>query len=552
MPGYRQSKSRKSKRSKKTKTKRPFASVKLRKSALGRAKSTPTKTKRSKSKSKSRSKRVKSAPSKSKSKSKSVSSRRKRALSKAKTILPRVMGDPEIEMRYLKEKRKVDDSIYTVDPRKLTGLKKLRDKKKTKVEELADILEYQEKSVEPVGFEDLPYMQGKVNLLGKDDPDAILGQLKCKDRVNYCFKTSPEIWKKCREPSIHDRYILPCKMSTIIEKKIRDICEIDNMQVRASLAQFQLMMDELSDEFPCLMEQNIVSFLKRYLSYGNEDKPPLEYRVYFQVKRNIFSEISDIDELVQLEMETWGKMWKEDEFLDAVNNFIGVERMKEIIERWGSAPQIHLGEEKATRVYQRMKRYQKEYVEGSLTWWITMLNCPPVIPFIPDIRDGIDNRILQFLFQMEDSFLEIFDGTQFQMRENTWFVYGEGEMNTPNFINSDTYRNWHIDTYGKQPKIKEVLRWLKHGRTREDGVENLINMKNTFVRLGSSRFQRSRLMPDVAMISEVEMYRYFEEFIDLLNFPTIGRLSRGDDQKLVDIEREFQNPRYERHIQDKK
>ena len=48
--------------------------------------------------------------------SKSVSSRRKRALSKAKTILPRVMGDPEIEMRYLKEKRKVDDSIYTVDP----------------------------------------------------------------------------------------------------------------------------------------------------------------------------------------------------------------------------------------------------------------------------------------------------------------------------------------------------------------------------------------------------------------------------------------------------
>ena len=45
------------------------------------------------------------------------------------------------------------------------------------------------------------------------------------------------------------------------------------------------MMDELSDEFPCLMEQNIVSFLKRYLSYGNEDKPPLEYRVYFQVKR---------------------------------------------------------------------------------------------------------------------------------------------------------------------------------------------------------------------------------------------------------------------------
>tara|TARA_Y100001935_G_scaffold113794_1_gene94348 strand:+ start:2400 stop:4043 length:1644 start_codon:yes stop_codon:yes gene_type:complete len=547
MPGYRQQKTKKKGRRKK---KRPYASVKLRTSALGRAKSTPTK---SKSKSKSRSKKIRSTPSKSrKSKSKSVSSRRKRALSKAKTLFPRVMEDPEIEMRYLKEKRKGDDSIYTVNPQLLTGLKTLRDKEKTKIEDLAGILEFQENPVGPVELEDLPHMQGKLDLLGKDDPDAILGQLKCKDRMNYCFKTSPELWKKCREPSIHDRYILPCKMSTIIEKKIRDICEIDNMRVRASLAQYQLMMDELSDEFPCLMEQNIVSFLKRYLSYGNEDKPPLEYRVYFQVKRNIFSEISDMDELVQLEMDTWGKMWKEDEFLDAVNNFIGVERMKEIIERWGSTPRYDLGEEKATRVYQRMKRYQKEYVEGSLTWWITMLNCPPVIPFIPDIQDGIDNRIFQFLLQMEDSFLEIFDGTQFQMRENTWFVYGEGEMNTPNFINGDTYRNWYIDTYGKQPKIKEVLRWLKHGRTREDGVENLINMKNTFVRLGSSRFQRSRLMPDVARISEVEMYRYFEEFIDLLNFATIGRLSKRDDKKLVDIEREFQNPRYERHIQDKK
>ena len=549
MPGYRQRRTKKTKKKKGIKTKRPYASVKMKSSVLGKAKSTPTKSK-SKSKSKSRSRKIKSTPSKSrKSRSKSVSSRKKRAYSKAKTLFPRVMEDPEIEMRYLKEKRKVDDSIYTVDPQKLTGLKKLRDKQKTKIEDLAGILEYQENPVEPVGLEDLPHMQGKVDLLGKEDPDAILGQLKCKDRINYCFKTSPELWKKCREPSIHDKYVLPCKMSTIIEKKIWDICEVYNgSSLRTS--RFQSMMEELSDEFPCLMEQNIVSFLKRYLSYGNEDKPPLEYRVYFQVKRNMFSEISDIDELVQLEMETWGKMWKEDEFLDAVNNFIGVERMKEIIERWGSTPQIHLGEEEATEVYQKMISGQRTFIEGSLTWWTRMLNCPYVVPFIPDIQDGIDNRILQFLFQMEDSFLEIFDGTQFQMRENTWFVYGEGEMNTPAFMNRDTYRNWYIDTYGKQPKIKEVLRWLKHMDTRAYEANKLINMKNTFVRLGSSRFQRSRLMPDVARISEVEIYRYFEEFIDLLNFATIGRLSRRDDERLVDIEREFRNAQYERYQQD--
>ena len=548
MPGYRQRRGKKTKKKKRTKTKIPYASVKIKSSALGKAKSTPTKS-RSKSKSKSRSRKVRSTPSKRSKSRKSVSSRKKRAYSKAKTLFPRVMEDPEIEMRYLKEKRKVDDSIYTVDPQHLKGLKTLRDKQKTKIEDLAGIFEYQENPIEPVALEDLPHMQGKVDLLGKEDPDAILGQLKCKDRINYCFKTSPELWKKCKETEIHDRYILPCKMSTIIEKKIWDICEIYN---GSSLqpARFQSMMEELSDEFPCLMEQNIVSFLKRYLSYGNEDKPPLEYRVYFQVKRNMFSEISDIDELVQLEMETWGKMWKEDEFLDAVNNFIGVERMKEIIERWGSTPQIHLGEEEATEVYQKMISGQRTFIEGSLTWWTRMLNCPYVVPFIPDMQDGIDNRILQFLFQMEDSFLEIFDGTQFQMRENTWFVYGEGEMNTPAFMNRDTYRNWYIDTYGKQPKIKEVLRWLKHMDTRAYEANKLINMKNTFVRLGSSRFQRSRLMPDVVRISEVEMYRYFEEFIDLLNFATIGRLSRRDDERLVDIEREFRNAQYERYQQD--
>tara|TARA_Y100000996_G_scaffold396367_1_gene362391 strand:- start:561 stop:1352 length:792 start_codon:yes stop_codon:yes gene_type:complete len=262
----------------------------------------------------------------------------------------------------------------------------------------------------------------------------------------------------------------------------------------------------------------------------------------------MFSEISDIEELVQLERDTWGKMWKEDDFLEAVNNFIGVEQMKEIIERWGSTPQWERGEEEATEVYQRMKRYQEEYIEGSLTWWTTMLNCPPVIPFIPE-SDTVDNRILQFLFQMEDSFLEIFDGTLFQLAENSWFVYGD--MDTPDFIRRDTYHNWYIDTYGKQPKVKEVLRWLKHERTREDASQNLINMKNTFVRLGSSRFQRRTLMPDVARISEVEMYRYFEEFIDLLNFVGFDRLSRQEDQRLIDIENEFRNIQYERYQQDK-
>ena len=321
MPGYRQSKkSKKSRKSRKSrKIKNPYSSVKMRTSALGKAKSAPTQRKKSKSRSK-----VRSDPIQRKSK-KSMSSRKKRALSKAKALLPRVMDDAEIEMRLLKEKRKNDDNIYNVDEKHLEGLKKLRDKKKQKVEDLAGIFEYQEDPIEPIALEDLPHMMGKVDIRGLDDPDAVLGYLKCPDRINYCFKTDPEIWKKCRVEEINNKYILPCKMSTIIERKIKDICEINNP---FSGEEYIEMIKRNLDEYPFLMEQNVVSYLKRYLSYGREDIQPLEYRVYFQVKRNMFSEISDMDELVQLEMETWGKMWKEDEFLDAVNNFIGGERMK--------------------------------------------------------------------------------------------------------------------------------------------------------------------------------------------------------------------------------
>ena len=74
-------------------------------------------------------------------------------------------------------------------------------------------------------------------------------------------------------------------------------------------------------------------------------------------------------------------------------------------------------------------------------------------------------------------------------------------------------------------------------------------MKNTFVRLGSSRFRRNHLLTNVSRIPEVEMYGYFEEFIDLLNFSSFERLYPNDGT-LNEIEREFQNAQYERYQQD--
>ena len=448
------------------------------------------------------------------------------------------MEDPEIEMRYLAEKRKTDDTIYTVDKKKLEGLKKLRDKGKTKIEDFAGILEYQKNPVESVGFIDIPHIRGNINLLGKDDPDIILGQLKCGDRVNYC-KINPELWKKCKEREIHDKYILPCKMNATINKKINEVCEggyyPDNEE-------FNEMLDELSEEYPCLMEQNILSYLKRYLSYGDKSETVLEYRVYFDVRRNRFTGMvgmNVIDELVELERIKWGKMWNPDDFLDAVNNFIGVEQIKEMIEEWRRVEAWDWDDE-SEEIYQTMKRHQEEYIEGSLIWWVSMLNCK-LVPFIRDTTSPytmVDKRIFRFLLEMEDSFLEIFDGTTFTEDRNQWFVYGD---RTRQFILTDTYRNWEIDTWGFEPKIKEVLRWLRHVRTKQDMIQKLISMKNTFVKLGSSKFQRSRLEPGVTSIPEVDMYRYFEEFIDLLNF--------NNNPLIQEIEKELETKKRELYDQ---
>ena len=234
-----------------------------------------------------------------------------------------------------------------------------------------------------------------------DDPDIILGQLKCRDRVNYC-KINPELWKKCKERDIHDKYILPCKMDARINKKINEVCEggyyPDNEE-------FNEMLDELLEEYPCLMEQNILSYLKRYLSYGDKSETVLEYRVYFDVRRNRFTGMAGmnvIDGLVELERIKWGKMWNPDDFLDAVNNFIGVERIKEMIEEW---PRMNAWDwdDEDEEIYQTMKRHQEEYIEGSLIWWVSMLNCK-LVPFIRDTTSPytmVDKRIFRFLLEME-------------------------------------------------------------------------------------------------------------------------------------------------------
>uniref|UniRef100_A0A6C0L002 Uncharacterized protein n=1 Tax=viral metagenome TaxID=1070528 RepID=A0A6C0L002_9ZZZZ len=457
----------------------------VRQSALGKAKSAPTQRKSRRRRSRSR--RTRSAPTEG-------SSRRSSIEKRAMGLVPPKKGYPELLIRYLEAKRRQEQgthlnrntySTYPIDRNTMDHLKnignKLEDQHRNTVAERRAILE---KPLSSIGFGDIPYLQGR------DDPDPILSQLNCKARGRYC-ESDPELWKKCNVKEIHDKYILPCKIDAIearITQKIKKICDSDDLSYER--------------RYPFLMEQNVISYLNRYL---NKDELELECRVYFKVeKHEMFDHIPVKKRLALVkeeEMETWGKMWEPQQFLSAVDKYIRVDWVKEFI-----------GED---RVKEMIKDHQTEYEEGSLTWWTEVLDCK-LVPFIPEGESRVvsdDDRfrrsLFKFLLNMEYSFLEIFSGEKFT--ENNWFVYEK---------TTDTYGGKIIDTYGKIPKVKEVLRWFKHISVKQEVEKGLNDMKKDFVSRAATRFR----------VPELEMYEYFEAFIDLLNFANNPRLSEFEDE----------------------
>ena len=444
----------------------------VRQSALGKAKSAPTQRKSRRRRSRSR--RTRSAPTEG-------SSRRSSIEKRAMGLVPPKKGYPELLIRYLEAKRRQEQgthlnrntySTYPIDRNTMDHLKnigkKLEDKHRNTVAERRAILE---KPLSSIGFGDIPYLQGR------DDPDPILSRLSCKARGRYC-ESDPELWKKCNVKELHDKYILPCKIDAIearITQKINKICDSDDLSYER--------------RYPFLMEQNVISYLNRYL---NKDELELECRVYFKVEKHEMFDHIPVEKRLKLvkeeEMETWGKMWEPKQFLSAVNKYIRVDWVKD---------------------------HQTEYEEGSLIWWTEVLDCK-LVPFIPEGESRVvtdDDRfrrsLFKFLLNMEYSFLEIFSGEKFT--ENNWFVYEK---------TTDTYGGKIIDTYGKIPKVKEVLRWFKHISVKQEVEKGLNDMKKGFVSRAAEHFR----------VPELKMYEYFEAFIDLLNFANNPRLIEFEDE----------------------
>ena len=457
------------------------------------------------SKSKGRSKKVRSAPTKTKSKSKKPlrktrstptkpRSKSKTLQKKAESIYPRFVDPSEIEMKHLKNiyDKYGDVNVY---PGQRMNIQASKEREKWRQQGIMDQMKrIEQKSSEEVGFGDLPYLRGKTKD-GLRDPDIVLGQLDCKERVAWC-SSNRENREHCKKTGIHDIYILPCKVSAQVNKLLYyEICDLDidypNEDTR--LHEFREDMKDMVTSLDQVMEMDIYSYLGRYLTYGydtdNEEDKQLEIHVKCKISRYPFIDLlgegiaqygRDFDNTI---------MWSEDEFMEKVEDLIGVDRMKGGIERMMTNARTwseNTNDPNILGMYTKIKETTDTFEEGSLSWWTSALmgeiySTPP-----REAEWGGKNKMFDFMMNLENSFLGIFNGSEFM--EEDWFT-----------------DDIDIDFGWQNSRVRDVIRWMKHPQKREDVYEILKRMKDRFVQMGGPIFK------DEMIINS------FKEFIDLLN-----------------------------------
>ena len=464
---------------------------------------------KSRSKSKSRSKKVRSAPMKLRSKSKSKSkkalrktrstptklrSKSKTLQKKAESIYPRFVDPSEIEIKHLKN---IHDKYGEVNvyPGQRMNIQASKEREKWRQQGIMDQMKrIEQKSSEEVGFGDLPYLRGKTKD-GLRDPDIVLGQLDCKERVAWC-SSNRENREHCKKTGIHDIYILPCKVSAQVNKLLYyEICDLDidypNEDTR--LHEFREDMKDMVTSLDQVMEMDIYSYLGRYLTYGydtdNEEDKQLEIHVKCKISRYPFIDLLEVGILEYGRDFDNTIMWSEDEFMEKVEDLIGVDQMKGGIERMMTNARTwseNTNDPNILETYTKIKETLDTFEEGSLSWWTSALmgeiySTPP-----REAEWGGKNRIFDFLMNLENSFLGIFDGSEFMGED--WFT-----------------DDIDIDFGWQNSRVRDVIRWMKHPQKREDVYEILKRMKDRFVQMGGPVFK------DEMIISS------FKEFIDLLN-----------------------------------
>ena len=477
----------------------------------GRSKSTISKSKsktrsvpnKSKSKSKSRSKsRSKSKSKMRKTRSVPTKSRSKSRLQKqAESVYGPFREPHETEMRHIKTNY---DKYGKVQLGSLDKDKLERSKEKERLiqtEMMDQMRRIDNTQIESRDLGDIPYLKGNVNTYGIEDPDPVLGQMDCRSRANYC-SINRDNMAKCNEKEIFNLYIAPCKVEASVNKSIKVLCGLDVIYPdpvtypAEYTAEFNNGIGAEIKNLDQIMDMEVISYLGRYLSYGYDvNNKELEINVMCDFEALPYLPYLDLDDLIT-NFGTEYQMWTEDEFIETVENFIGVDEMKRGIESWREDIADSPGAQESIKA---LRETMSMYVEGSLSWWTIVLfaeikSVPPDNDNWPDWQGGV-NPIFDFLLGLEDSFLEIFTGK----------IYSNGEWS---------------DRGGPHPtKVGDVIRWIKDPRKREHTYGQLMKMKKLFIKLGTPRFKDHMII------------QYFKEFIDL--FDVTGRTLYSINEELA-------------------
>jgi len=204
-----------------------------------------------------------------------------------KDVMKSVLSDP---LKHIKKADIVDkaDSADRVDKADIVDKAEEKKKKKQEYHDEMNRKTLQMISEQRISNPDLrdldeTYLKGREDTMGLKDEHPFMNKLDCKSRLQYCF-TNKSISKKCfdKNDSLHQTYILPCKMRTELKKAIN---HINNQDIQEYLSN----LDSRSEYLEKAVFRHIDRVLPLFSFEENEIKALLESGRDYDKKTNFFN-----------------------------------------------------------------------------------------------------------------------------------------------------------------------------------------------------------------------------------------------------------------------
>ena len=346
--------------------------------------------------------------------------------------------------------------------------------------------EIREKPLDTISFQDLPARH--------DDPMPLLNQLNCNDRLTWCMSQRPGT---CAPGTpIEEKYTYACKIYDYIEKRIKDdIIGLEKPNFDSE--DFEDIMLETEVEYEYIMELPLKKYIECFSSYGN-GIAGYEFYIKCDFYNNgiLLLEEEQFEELFELQQRLVyikNNMWSEEDFMDAVQNFITVDVIKQIYKDHSPTRPI-MGGRLVT---------MKHYNEGSLRWWRAALGCESYPIPIPNtnVVDPKKFEILNELFR--------FDGLP---------AWSPGLFTGKCFEGVEGYNHLISGARENGPLMKDLIKYFRDYRTRVMAEVDLMSTVNWAKHYGKH---------DQNYLTENLVARFMLEFIKLLSFSGGNEWSTG-------------------------